>query len=119
MKATTASMIAMTAAVTAIIATSYKVNTHTETVTINVVEKERIAKTSSDSDGKVSTRIENNVYSETETYEVSDNLWLWHFTSGTVYASIKEGQTCDVTLSGYRVGILSWRQNIIKAECKK
>lgn len=95
---------------------SYKIQTHIETKTIEVVSKERLMSVSS-TDGKTKTKFENFVYSEDEVYWVRDSIWNWHFRAMTVYASIPESGTCEVTLSGYRWGYLSMAQNIIDADC--
>lgn len=97
---------------------SYLIQTNIEHATINVVSKERLLNVSTDSEGKTSSKWENFVYTDEETYKVADSFWNWHFRARTVYAKIKEGSTCDVTLSGYRWGFLSAHQNIIEAECK-
>ena len=101
----------------AFMAADYKIATHLEHATIEVVGKERIAQVSSGKDTGTTTRIRNFVYTQDETYEVKDSPFNWAMRSGTVYAQIHEGETCDVTLSGYRVGWLSMYQNIIGAMC--
>lgn len=106
------------AAIGAICFGGYKIQTHLEETTIKVVSKERLLSVKTDSDGKSSSKYQNFVYSESETYVVEDSLWNWHFTAGTVYARVKQGAECKVTLSGYRFGLLSMYQNIISAECQ-
>lgn len=91
---------------------------HIEKTTINVVSKERLQKIISDSDGKITSMQEYWVYSDEDTYRVADSFIQWHFYSGQVYAEVKEGAICDVTLQGYRIGLLSMMQNIIEVECK-
>lgn len=91
---------------------------HIEKATINVVSKERLQKITSDSDGKITSRQEYWVYSDEDTYRVADSFIQWRFYSGQVYAEVKEGATCDVTLQGYRIGFLSMMQNIIEVDCK-
>jgi hypothetical protein len=105
------------ASIPATIAGSYLVSRNVERLQISVVSKERLLKVSS-SDGKTSTSFQNFVYTDSETFKVDDNLWHWHFRSGTVYAQIREGAVCDVTVVGYRWGFLSMYQNIIAASCK-
>lgn len=98
---------------------SYKITTHTEEATITVESKERLLQVSTSENGSSTSSYKNFVYSEDETYVVQDALWLGHFTAGTIYARIKEGVTCRVTLSGYRFGFLSMYQNIIAADCSQ
>lgn len=97
-------------------AVDYKISTHIEERAFTVTGKERLSKVSG-ADGNTSTNIVNYVYSEDQAYTVKDSLWLGHFTSSTVYAKIQVGETCVATLSGYRVGLLSMFQNIVKWEC--
>jgi hypothetical protein len=106
-------MVCIAAALVAALAVlSFQASTTLEEKTISVVSKERITKISKDS-----STIESYVYSPDETYVVEDSFWNGHFTAMTVYATLKEGAECRVTLSGWRVGFLSMFQNIIKAEC--
>lgn len=100
------------------IGTSAFIQRTLEDKTITVTEKERITSFSS-SDGTTKTTIENFVYSDEEVYSVKDSLWNWHFRAGTVYAKIPETGTCNVTLSGMRIGFFSMNQNIIAADCQK
>lgn len=91
---------------------------HLEAATINVITKERLQSIGTNSEGKVSSTQEFWVYTDQDSYRVQDSLLQWHFYSGKVYAQVKEGATCDVTLQGYRIGFLSMMQNIIEVECK-
>lgn len=99
------------------VVSSYMIQTHIEYATIKVEGKERLLNVSSDSEGKTSSKWENFVYTGDETYVVQDSFWNWHFRARTVYANIKEGSNCEVTLSGYRWGFLSMHKNIIEAKC--
>ena len=96
---------------------SCAVATHLEETEIEVVSKERLLQLSSSSDGGTSSSLRNFVYTADESYVVEDSLWNGHFRAGTVYARIREGQRCKVTLSGYRFGFFSMYQNIIAADC--
>jgi hypothetical protein len=102
---------------------SYLNQTHLQRLTIEVTGKERISKDTfrTDSDGKLSggTTIHNFVYTPEETYEVRDSLWNGHFRAMTVYARIPEAGTCEIVLSGRRMGFFSLTQNIIEAECQQ
>ena len=102
--------------VPASLAGGYFISQNVEHIQIKVVSKERLMKVSS-SEGNTKTSFENFVYTDTETFKVEDNLWHWHFRSGTVYAKIRVGATCNVTAVGYRWGFLSMYQNIIEARC--
>lgn len=95
---------------------SYLIQTHIEHAEIAVVSKERLVSVTG-SDGNTSSSWKNFVYTEAESYIVKDSFWNWHFRAGTIYAQIKEGSVCRVTLSGYRLGFLSMYQNIIGADC--
>ena len=98
---------------------SYMINSKIETATIQVVSKERLMKVGTNGDGGSKTSYQNFVYSADESYVVEDSIWNWHFRAGTVYAKIPDGEaTCDVTLSGMRMGFFSMYQNIIEADCK-
>ncbi|MHC2481313.1 hypothetical protein [Rhizobium leguminosarum] len=95
----------------------YNNSRHIEHQTIFVESKERLLRISSDKDGNSSSSYRNFVYASDETYVVEDSIFNGHFRAGTVYAQIKEKATCQVTLSGYRIGFLSLYQNIIAATC--
>ena len=98
---------------------SYMINSKIETATIQVVSKERLMKVGTDGEGKSKTSYQNFVYTTDEAYVVEDSIWNWHFRAGTVYAKIPDGEaTCDVTLSGMRMGFFSMYQNIIEANCE-
>lgn len=96
---------------------SYLIQTNIEHRTIKVASKERLMSISTNDDGGTSSSWTNFVYSDDEAYVVKDSFWNWHFRAGTVYAQIREGATCNVTLSGYRWGFVSMHQNIIAADC--
>jgi hypothetical protein len=88
-----------------------------EDTTLLVTGKERIT-TVSGTDGNTNTKIKNFVYTDDEVYTVADSFWNWHFRAGTIWARIPEGRsTCQVTLSGKRMGFLSVSRNIIAADC--
>ena len=87
-----------------------------ETDIIKVVSKERLMKVTTDN-GTTSTEYVNYVYSDKEVYVVSDSIWTFHFTSGTVYAKIQPNKTCAIATLGYRIGFLSSFKNIVEAKC--
>lgn len=85
-----------------------------ETVVVKVTGKERV--TSSDSNGQVSSKYL--IFSETETFENTDSLIAGKFNSSDFYGKIRENQTCEFVVNGWRVPFLSMYRNIIKMECK-
>lgn len=99
-------------------AISYSIQSHIEKTEINVTSKERLLSVTNDGKGNTSSTYRNFVYTDNETYVVKDSVWNGHFTSATVYARVKIGSRCKVTLAGYRVGFLSMFQNIIEVECQ-
>ena len=87
---------------------------HTEQKTIEVISKDRIMTYNPDS----GSNIENFVYAKDDVYVVKDSLLQGHFRALTTYSQIPEHpSTCDVTVVGYRIGLLSLKQNIIRANC--
>lgn len=52
-----------------------------------------------------------------ETFENTDNMFFGKFNSSDVHGKIREGMTCDMLVTGYRVPFLSWHRNIITADC--
>ena len=85
---------------------------HTHQATIEVVKKERLQKITGGN-----SRFVHNVVTKTDLYTVHDSILQWHFYSAQTYSNIEVG-TCDVTLQGYRIGFLSMKHNILKADCK-
>ena len=83
-----------------------------ETKEVTVVSKERLLKVSSEGESKY----ENFVTVEDDIYTVRDSLFKWEWYSLKTYANVKVGK-CTLKLQGYRIGILSMKKNILKAEC--
>lgn len=87
-------------------------NDHTYTVTIT--DKERVttqsAKDSIDSKYLIYGEDENG---KTYVFEDSDTLFRWKFNSSDVYGALKEGETYELTVIGFRVHILNWYENIV------
>ena len=57
------------------------------------------------------------IFTDAETFENTDSLLAMKFNSSDLYGSIKEGATCDFTVTGWRVPLLSWYRNILSASC--
>lgn len=56
-------------------------------------------------------------YFDKETFENTGNFWVGKFNSSDVHGKIREGVTCDLVVSGYRVPFLSMHRNILEAKC--
>lgn len=56
-------------------------------------------------------------YFENETFENTDSWAFGKFNSSDVHGKIREGMTCDMWVTGYRIPFLSWHRNIITADC--
>lgn len=87
-------------------------NDHKYTVTIT--DKERVTIQSA----KGSTGSRYLIYSEDENgktyvFEDTDTLFRGKFNSSDVYGALKEGETYELTVIGFRVHILGWYENII------
>lgn len=85
-----------------------------ETVTVTVTGKERV--TSNDGNGNITSKYL--IFTESETFENTDALFAGKFNSSDFYGKIRENQTCDFTVIGWRVPFLSMYRNIIGMECK-
>ena len=57
------------------------------------------------------------IFTDRETFENTDSWLAMKFNSSDLYGSIKEGSTCDLSVTGLRVPILSWYRNILSATC--
>lgn len=82
-----------------------------ETTIITVTDKERIQECTTK--GCTSRYI---VFSEYETFENTDNPFLLKFDSSDLQGSLKEGETYQVSVIGWRVPFLSSYRNILKIE---
>ena len=82
-------------------------NDHTKIIT--VTDKERV-NTSSYSKYLIMGEDENG---ETLVLENTDNTIRFKFNSSDIYAALKEGETYEVTVVGFRVPYMSWYENII------
>ncbi len=87
-------------------------NDHTYTVTIT--DKERV--TTQFTEGNIDSKYL--IYGEDENgktyvFEDTDTLFRGKFNSSDVYGALKEGETYELTVIGFRVHILNWYENII------
>ncbi len=57
------------------------------------------------------------IFTDQETFENVDSWLALKFNSSDVYGSIIEGSTCEFTVTGFRVPLLSWYRNILTATC--
>lgn len=82
--------------------------------TITITDKERVT-TQSDKDNISSKYL---IYGEDENgktyvFEDTDTLFRGKFNSSDVYGALKEGETYELTVIGFRIHILNWYENII------
>ena len=75
----------------------------TDTVNVTVTGKERV--TSGDSSKYL-------IFTEGETFENTDFLFVGKFNSSDIYGKIKEGETYTFAVGGLRIPILSSYRNI-------
>lgn len=88
--------------------------------TITITDKERVT-TQSDKDNISSKYI---IYGEDENgktyvFEDTDTLFRGKFNSSDVYGALKEGETYELTVIGFRVHIFNWYENIIDFKAVK
>ena len=55
---------------------------------------------------------------ETEVFENVDSFWHWKWDSSDIYAKIQKGDTCEMTVYGFRYPIFSSYRNIVSVECE-
>ena len=93
-------------------------NDHTYTVTIT--DKERVttqvAEGQTDSNYLIYGEDENG---KTYVFEDTDTLFRWKFNSSDVFGALKEGETYELTVIGFRVHIFNWYENIIDFKAVK
>lgn len=104
-------------AVIAIPAISFS-NDHAYTVTIT--DKERV--TTQVAEGQTDSKYL--IYGEDENgktyvFEDTDTLFRWKFNSSDVFGALKEGETYELTVIGFRVHIFNWYENIIDFKAVK
>lgn len=82
--------------------------------TITITDKERV--TTQVAEGQTDSKYL--IYGEDENgktyvFEDTDTLFRWKFNSSDVFGALKEGETYELTVIGFRVHIFNWYENII------
>ena len=93
-------------------------NDHTYTVTIT--DKERV--TTQVAEGQTDSKYliyGEDVNGKTYVFEDTDTLFRWKFNSSDVFGALKEGETYELTVIGFRVHIFNWYENIIDFKAVK
>jgi hypothetical protein len=80
-----------------------------QTVTANVTDKERIVEMSEGLSDSYYL-----IYTNKGTYKLEDNLFYGNFRSSDWYGKIKKDSTYTFDLIGYRIGVTSSYQEIVK-----
>lgn len=88
--------------------------------TVTITDKERV--TTQVAEGQTDSKYL--IYGEdkngkTYVFEDTDTLFRWKFNSSDVYGALKEGETYELTVIGFRVHILNWYENIIDFKAVK
>lgn len=99
--------------VIAVIAVPVMNFTNDHKYTITITDKERV--TAQFAKDNISKYL---IYGEDENgktyvFEDTDTLFRWKFNSSDVYGALKEGETYELTVIGFRVHILNWYENIV------
>lgn len=84
--------------------------TKTQVAGLIVQDKDRVTAT----DGTSSQYL---IFTDQETFTNQDSWLAFKFNSSDVYGGIQRGQTCDFTVTGFRLPLLSWYRNIIDYSC--
>lgn len=58
------------------------------------------------------------IFTDGEVFENNDSLFALKWNSSDIYGRIKVGQTCDFTVTGWRLPFLSSYRNILTASCR-
>lgn len=109
----TAIVTAILLVVIAVIAVPVMNFTNDHKYTITITDKERV--TAQSAKDNISKYL---IYGEDENgktyvFEDTDTLFRWKFNSSDVYGALKEGETYELTVIGFRVHILDWYENIV------
>lgn len=113
-------LIAIVLAVIAVIAVIVMNFSNDHTYTVTITDKERVT-TQSAEDSIDSKYL---IYGEdkngkTYVFEDTDTLFRGKFNSSDVYGALKEGETYELTVIGFRIHILNWYENIIDFKAVK
>jgi hypothetical protein len=86
-----------------------------DTVHFTVEHRERVA----DSSGSSRYMIWGTVDGQTEVFENVDSWLALKFNSADQYGLMREGFTCDATVTGLRIPFLSMNRNILDVSCEQ
>lgn len=89
-----------------------------EGCTVDSKERTVDVSSSTDKDGKTSTTTTQKklVYTSCGVFTVDDNIFLLKFNSADTYGALREGETFDLKIIGWRNGFFSWFPNVLSAE---
>lgn len=59
------------------------------------------------------------IFTDREVFENVDSLWSLKFDSSDFYRNIRVGQVCTLTVTGFRIPVLSTYRNILDYNCKE
>lgn len=91
-------------------------HTTKDTAIVTIEDKERVTK-DQDSYYLVWTQVQNEDGTETaEVFTVTDDAAQWHFNASDIYGQLKEGQTYEVTVNGWRIPLVSAYRNILSVD---
>lgn len=82
-----------------------------QTIVAEVLDKDRVCK----GNGNGGSTCEYLVFTEFETFKVADSWMLGRFDSSNVYGRIREGETYEFRVRGWRMPFFSQYQNIVEA----
>lgn len=80
-------------------------------VHFTITDKERVTK--SDGSGEVSGKYL--VFTNSETFEISDSLWHFRFDSSDLYGQLRQDQHYVGKVYGWRIPFLSTYRNLLEA----
>ena len=106
--------------VIAVIAFPVMNSSNDRTYTLSSTDKERV--TTQVAEGQTDSKYL--IYGEDENgktyvFEDTDTLFRWKFNSSDVFGALKEGETYELTVIGFRVHIFNWYENIIDFKAVK
>lgn len=87
-----------------------------EQVTFTVTDKDRIVETSTDSDGNSTVSSKYLIFTDIETFENTDELFLGKFNSSDLQGQLRIDSTYTGTVVGWRIPFLSRYRNIIEIQ---
>lgn len=108
------------AVIVAVVAVPVMNFTNDHQYTITITDKERVA--TQVAEGQTDSKYL--IYGEDENgktyvFEDTDTLFRWKFNSSDVFGALKEGETYELTVIGFRVHIFNWYENIIDFKAVK